>query len=441
MASLEFPDRSTQQTSNTTINASDIDIDATQGANINIITSSDHTKEDEEEEKKEDEKEKRRQKILNKLEKINEKISDTLDDIGGQTKEVVDDIVDKVFGNNLIVNKIKEGTYGIIKGVKTGIYKSISNFINFMKLEKKDRILKLRGYVSKLKNIVILPFMMVWKVLKRIDKSITWIAEKLMVGLGKTLKYLIIGVAIFFKWIKKFLTKSILWKALSGVASLIGSGISSILGFGGDLITSIAGKLVSSAAISALTSGIKTLFSRATGKMLVSAIVKALPWAIVAAKLAAIAYGFRIDDAGDKYEDAKMRYINAGILSSEDAFSPDFDMEEWAKNNKDKIKSLDSGQFSYLNASSGLSKAQEYNQFIKEYPTVSRELLKKGWFDSDKDKNGLRDFNEEDYTKIKTLQSNPTNQMLLNDLRLSEAARQELKNKSILKNTAGVSST
>lgn len=433
MASLEFPDRSTQQTSNTTITASDIDIDATQGANINIITSSDHTKEDEEEEKKEDEKEKRRQKILNKLEKINEKISDTLDDIGGQTKEVVDDIVDKVFGNSLIVNKIKEGTYGIIKGVKTGTYKSISNLINFMKLEKKDRIFKLKGYVSKLKNIVISPFMMIWKVLKRVDKSITWIAEKLMVGLGKTLKYLIIGVAIFFKWIKKFLTKSMLWKVLSGVTSLIGgvfnitgdlfSGLWKILGVGTllkklgpiwDAISNIG---------SSLKQGAKYFLTKEFWSKLGTTILNFIKSKIfrVGIGVAGTLYAmFDPTEAGESEED--MARLG----------------EQYPLKNQNVIASFDDKN---NNSSKIISPETEYNQFIKEYPTVSRELLKKGWFDSDKDKNGLRDYNDEDYYRIDMLRKNPTNQMLLDDLRLSEAARQELKNKSILKNTAGVSST
>lgn len=433
MASLEFPDRSTDTQSSNTSNS-------VQDAN--------------EKKRQEERKEKHRQNVLKRLDSINKNVSDKLDKVGEQTSEVVDNIVEKAFGSGLLVNKIKEGTYGIIKGIKTTTFNSFSNLINFMKLDRKLRSYKIAKYIVKLKHILGAPFSILIKGVKKINKSLTWISEKLMVGLGKTLKYIIIGVAIFFKWIKKFLTKSMLWKALSGVASLIGSVAGFTLNLGGDLLSSIGKWLVSKAAISSFTNGITKMFSGVTAAAFMKVLAGALAFAI----------GGYIGWEGGTwltnkffnnaaYQDAKSiiagnkpldagnvtRYYekNKDNLSEEDKKLFEEAIAKIKENYENEAKSKISGikQVDKLLSDLGVNTNQftsaedRYNALLEYFPSAAKSAnLQAGWFNKDRDNNGWKDFSNENSSKLiqEVLKQNST---------------QELKNKSILKNTAGVSST
>ena len=276
------------------------------------------------------------------------------------------------------------------------------------------------------------------KTLKKISDSLSFIGEWLFKKGGNLIKKILVGSLVFFGWLKKFLMKSMLFKAIGSIAKMAWSGITGTLSLGGDLIGAIAAKLVGTAAWKALTSGVThlgELFKGLTLKGILKSIGEFLASLIpkgVAGALAGIVTALTPTPAGDPDE---MRYIGALNRGEIDKNTT---MEEWRET--DKAKQDDYKK----NVLPKIQKQEEesYNKWLKEYPTIANELFKKRWLiDADKNDDGYRDYNSERYNTFKTLVENPNNQILLDNYDLSKESREELKNKSILKNAAGVSST
>ena len=82
---------------------------------------------------------------------------------------------------------------------------------------------------------------------------------------------------------------------------------------------------------------------------------------------------------------------------------------------------------------------------LKEYPTVAKEILKAGWLNSDKNNDGLKDYDAERLAKFDNVVQQWDNpyygEGIIKDYNLSEAAVAELKAKTKNKHTAKVSST
>ena len=77
---------------------------------------------------------------------------------------------------------------------------------------------------------------------------------------------------------------------------------------------------------------------------------------------------------------------------------------------------------------------------IKEYPNYMRKVAKKGWFDTDANKDGIMD--NPSYSEfMQVIDGIQKGDGGVYKKLIDDKAREELKNKSKLKNIAGVSST
>lgn len=416
MASLEFPDRSNNTNKINT--------------NTSVNTSNDK------------ENQKRHEQLLKAINAAKEQISKGLGIIGEKTEEVADDFTEQVFGSGLLVRTLKDNTFNLVKNIKNGLVNSVTSLYDLFKLNGDERNKKIKGYFKNIKSFMLAPFKLIIKFLKGIDKGITWISEKTVTGIGKTLKYLLIGAGIFFKWIKNFLLKSTLFKAIGSIGKLAFEGITTVFSLGGDLVKGLADKLVTSAAISSFGLGIKTLVRGLTA----SAFMPILAAALVGYGVFKLADFFsdRAPDPDEALSDTQKKINDLYARKAKGEIS----QKEFEKE-LEKLNTLKAG-YTYMKGeqdiptdttNESIYKAK-YEQWIKEYPEAMKDLVGANWFQrnitgGDKDKNGYLDYTPELYNRA----ANVIEQGNMSGFIRSQAAIEELKNKSILKNTAGVSST
>lgn len=277
--------------------------------------------------------------------------------------------------------------------------------------------------------------------LKKINDTLVNIGSWLSKKGGKWLKNALVYTMLFFKWLKKFLTGYMLFKAISGIAKMAWGGITGTLSLGGDLLKSIAAKLAGSAATTALVSGIKSLFAGATVKTFISSLLSFLgKGTLYAAILAALGWagGNTIDTAG---KELKFREIDNKIENNE-LYIPEAYQKpgESIREYKERIIEEGNRRLEVKEASD----KDRYENWIKQYPKLASDLgFNKPWWGQDDDKNGWKDYNEDRFEEFKEAIRN-INKGIDNKLTQSisdEAKMEVLKNKSILKNAAGVSST
>lgn len=409
MASLEFPDRSNNINNNTSTNTNTASNDK--------------------------ENQKRHEQLLKAINTAKEQISKGLGIIGQKTEEVADDFTEQVFGSGLLVRTLKDNTFNLVKNIKNGLVNSVTSLYDLFKLNGDERNKKIKGYFKNIKSFMLAPFKLIIKFLKGINKGITWISEKTISGIGKTLKYLLIGAGIFFKWLKNWLMKSILFKALGKIGGLAWEGIKGVINIGGNLASSIAGLLVGSGAKSIFKSGIKSLVTGLSGKTLMSMIVKALP------AIAAGALGWKIFDEANNPERFENRYEEAQRvqnLTDEDRIKSGLTEEQWEEGKRRELQRAQEYRERNLISS---AQVQQYNEWIKQYPEIMKKTVPDSMWTRDRDNDGIADYTESRYNKAKQeiLKVAPESEIIEQFNRIKQT--EELKNKSILKNTAGVSST
>ena len=292
------------------------------------------------------------------------------------------------------------------------------------------------------------------KTLKKISDSLTFIGEWLFKKGGNLLKKILVGTLVFFGWLKKFLMKSMLFKAIGGIAKMAWKGIESTISLGGDLIGAIASKLVGSAAVSALVSGIKSLTAGLTATAFMGVLAKALLAAGFGAALGAGIAQRKFEwDAGmaaadifkGEGDNVDRATVEAYLKENRKNMTPkEIELYEKALSKYDTESKNNLVGFENLRkqlAANGWDIDKDtteelYNGFLKLFPQAGKNAgLEKGLFNSDKNKDGFKDFDNDRYHKLlpeiyKITQNG-----------LPQSAIEALKNKSVLKNAAGVSST
>ena len=366
----------------------------------------------EKEEKEEKEREKRRQERKEKIDKIWKDVkgglSNVTDKVSDLGEDVSSNITQEVFGsgfyanqmNNLFgktIRKISES----LKWIGSTISSAFSKMWHFMV----DAVKKFRKIFSRngLFGTIFIYF--------------RWMKQKLTAGFSKL-------------W--KMLESLKLFNILGSLISGVGSAIKGTLNVGGDLIKSLASWIMGSAAGKMLTSGISHLgdllkklslrnIITSIGEFLASLVPKS-----IAGPLTAVIGALWPTAAGDKADDAYYTAQTSGAIPKS------MTLEEFKESYG---KSKDTTKQEALNEA-------EYNRLLKEYPIIAKEQFKKRWLiDADRDDNGLQDYTADRLAKFRNILNASNNQMMINDYGLSKEAVEELKNKSTLKNVAGVSST
>ena len=426
MASYEFPNSSSSSTTksvnNTTTSPNDETAPLTNGEakkhfeSVKKILKDKQKEEKKETEKEKKEREKRAQERKEKLEKIwtgvkggFARATDKVSDLG---EDVSSNITQEVFGSGLYANQMNNIFGKAIRGIAESL-KRISSF--------------LVSTLGKIWHWMVSAIKKFRKIFSRnglfgtIFIYFRWMRMKLTNGFAKLLKVL--------ESIKLF---SLLGKLLGG----IGSAVKGTLNVGGDLIKSLIASIVGTAAWKALVSGISSLGSLFS-KISLSGMMKSIAEAIIAVVPRAVAgVGAFLTTALwptelNTGEEDELEAMRAGVPTS----GPEF--EEW-KENRDKKREEDAKVF---------AKAEEarYYKMLKEYPTVAKEILKAGWLNSDKNNDGLKDYDAERLAKFDNVVQQWDNpyygEGIIKDYNLSEAAVAELKAKTKNKHTAKVSST
>lgn len=414
MANYEFPSNDKATTASTTTTQSNTNSNNAPLTNAEAKKHIDSVKKaiKEKSEKEERAREKRRQERKEKLEKIwqgvQDKLSNVTDKVADIGEDVSSNITEEVFGSGFIATQMNNVFGKTLQKISDSLKWIGSNISTF--------------------------FSKIWHWLVNVAKKFSKIFSRN--GL--------FGIIFnHFKWLKQKLTNGFtkLWKMLESIklynilGGLLGSLFSAIRGtisLGGDFIKDLIKYLAGTAAFKWLTNGMThlgKLFSSLTLGSIIEAIggflARLIPKAF-AGPLSGIITAFSPSEIGGKEEDAYYTALATGAIPANTT------LEEFKEKYNNPIDTTDQ---------EALDEAT-YNRLLKEYPIIAKEQFKKRWLiDSDKDKNGLQDYSAERLAKFNTIINNPNNPNMINDLGLSQAAIEELKRKSTLKNTAGVSST
>ena len=364
-------------------------------------------------EKEEKEREKRRQERKEKLDKIWKDVkgglSNVTDKVSDLGEDVSSNITQEVFGTGFFANQMNSVFGKTLRKISDSlkwIGSTISNAFSKMWKWMVDAVKKFRKIFSRngLFGTIFIYF--------------RWMRQKLTAGFSKLWKML--------ESIKLF---SIIGKLIGGVGSFIKGSIN----VGGDLIKSLVSWIMGSAAGKAIINAFSSLAS----------VIKSIT---LTSFLSALAKAFAItlpltlsgDDASKYYISNATKKFQNGEISEEEykkelshwGTTPELQTES-GKNNTNMLSET------YKNES---LRNQIWNDWIKQYPNYMKKVAKKGWFDSDSNKDGIMD--------------NPSLSEFINvgegiykgdggvyKKLLDDKIKEELKNKSTLKNTAGVSST
>lgn len=400
MASYEFPNNSNSNNSNTTVNdVSSMKVKIDDTGNPIKVTWANGTPLTKEE-----------------MEKFSNEISDKVDEL----KEIEEEKRKK---REELWKGVKEGFSDVTDKV-TDVGQDVSEHVT-------DEVFGSGYFAQSMQSIF-------GKTLQTISKSLKSISNFLLKVLGNALKSLWKGITNSFSKTWKILESMKIFSLIGSLLSGIGSLIKGTLNVGGDLLGSLVKYIAGTAAFKALVNGLSWLgglFSKLSLKNVITSIgeflMKLVPKS-VAGPLAAVITALWPTEAGDKNEDAFFAAQRAGVLPEHVKDVDDYNqyLEETKDVREQRAKDIEKEH------------ENQYNQWLKEYPIVANELFKKRWLiDKDRDNNGYRDYDEERYQTFKTAIENPNNQMAMDNIGLSQKAIEELKNKSSLKNTAGVSST
>lgn len=294
--------------------------------------------------------------------------------------------------------------------------------------------------------------------LKKINEALANIGEWLFKKGGKWLKNVLTYSILFFGWLKKFLMKSMLFKAIGGIAKIAWKGIEGVFNLGGDLLGSIAKQLVGKATADALLGGIKNMVKGLTASAFMPILAGALAFAIggwLGKKISG--WLFNKFDKNSAYKDAAkivqagkvtddvdkaqvLRYYEENVNNLEDEDKELFkraidiikdDYKVEAASRLSNIQLLDSLLASRGVDVSNISAQNRYEEVIKAFPSAAKSAKLESRFGRyDKDNSGYDDFNNERFNKL-----------MSEVLKQNSSEIEELKHKSTLKNTAGVSST
>ena len=446
MTSLEFPGNNTTSVNQT---------------RTNTTTSDSGSKEES----------KWRSDVKKLIEGAKNSITKSINTLGSKTEEVSDTIVTEVFGSGLLTRTLNDSMKGALKSVGTGIGKSASFIWDKISASKKDDKKDEKKRENKLITAILAPVRVLSKMFKFIQNSLTWIAEKGVSGLGKTLKYILIGAGIFIKWLKGFLMKSFIFKALGKIGSLAWEGIKGVVSIGGELAGSIASALVGYGAGSALAKGIKAMTAGMTASAFMPILAGAIAFSVgayIGNKLGTKA-GEWIDDtysrktglsaakkviAGEGWNLSELERANvlsyAGRTKDEINNMPAEEREIYEKAQEILREKILPGRFTGTIIAQDLLKKQGidvstyrgpefYDNIIKALPSVARSAgLEDTLWTRDKNDDGFADYTEDRLTTLletinKQYGDKYTEQELQELL--------EIRRKNIEKNTAGVTST
>ena len=443
MASLEFPGNNTTSVNQT---------------RANTTTSDSGSKEES----------KWRSDVKKLIEGAKNSITKSINTLGSKTEEVSDTIVTEVFGSGLLTRTLNDSMKGALKSVGTGIGKSASFIWDKISASKKDDKKDEKKRENKLITAILAPVRVLSKMFKFIQNSLTWIAEKGVSGLGKTLKYILIGAGIFIKWLKNWLMKSFIFKALGKIGSLAWEGIKGVVSIGGELASSIASTLVGYGAGSALATGIKAMTAGMTA-------VKFMP--ILAAAIAATVGWHNGTKIGTELAERKIERDNENalpnakkVLAGEIADISQAEIAaigSYGGRTKDQIKNMPAeerekfekairilfGHFEGSLIAEDLLKKQGidvssykgpefYDKIIKALPSAARAAgLEDTLWTRDKNDDGFADYTEDRLTTLlKTIYWQYGDSYTDQDIRELGGLR-GFKGRTIEKNTAGVTST
>lgn len=440
MASLEFPGNNTTPVNQT---------------RTNTTTSDSGSKEES----------KWRSDVKKLIEGAKNSITKSINTLGSKTEEVSDTIVTEVFGSGLLTRTLNDSMKGALKSVGTGIGKSASFIWEKISASKKDDKKDEKKRENKLITAILAPIRVLSKMFKFIQNSLTWIAEKGVSGLGKTLKYILIGAGIFIKWLKNWLMKSILFKALGKIGGLAWEGIKGVVSIGGELASSIASALVGYGAGSALTKGIKAMTAGMTASAFMPILAGALAFAAggyIGAKLGtwgaeklyettaladakAVIAGESLENVNVgnilSYGGRNIDEVNSMSAEEREIYDKAIDIITQKRTNQasDRTRNLDIAHALLGDLGVDISKYgtnEKYNAIVKALPSVAKSAgLEDTIWTRDANDDGFADYTQDRFeTLIKEIGKQYGDRYTDQELR-------DVRRRTIEKNTAGVTST
>lgn len=440
MASLEFPGNNTTSVNQT---------------RANTTTSDSGSKEES----------KWRSDVKKLIEGAKNSITKSINTLGSKTEEVSDTIVTEVFGSGLLTRTLNDSMKGALKSVGTGIGKSASFIWDKISASKKDDKKDEKKRENKLITAILAPIRVLSKMFKFIQNSLTWIAEKGVSGLGKTLKYILIGAGIFIKWLKNWLMKSILFKALGKIGGLAWEGIKGVVSIGGELASSIASALVGYGAGSALTKGIKAMTAGMTASAFMPILAGALAFAAggyIGAKLGkwgteklyestaladakAVIAGESLENVNVgnilSYGGRNIDEVNSMSAEEREIYDKAIDIITQKRSNQasDRTRNLDIAHALLGDLGIDISKYgtnEKYNAIVKALPSVAKNAgLEDTIWTRDVNNDGFADYTQDRFeTLIKEIGKQYSDRYTDQELR-------DVRRRTIEKNTAGVTST
>lgn len=441
MASLEFPGNNTTSVNQT---------------RTNTTTSDSGSKEES----------KWRSDVKKLIEGAKNSITKSINTLGSKTEEVSDTIVTEVFGSGLLTRTLNDSMKGALKSVGTGIGKSASFIWEKISASKKDDKKDEKKRENKLITAILAPIRVLSKMFKFIQNSLTWIAEKGVSGLGKTLKYILIGAGIFIKWLKNWLMKSILFKALGKIGGLAWEGIKGVVSIGGELASSIASALVGYGAGSALTKGIKAMTAGMTASAFMPILAGALAFAggaYIGAKLGTwgaktyfnkkgLSAAKKVIAGESVSPEERGAILNFGDRTMEEVKNMSFEEREIFEKAQDiLLKEVYPAETSKRSRNLDITRAllddlgvdaytyeapKLYNAIVKALPSVAKSAgLEDTIWTRDVNDDGFADYTQDRFeTLIKEIGKQYGD-------RYSDQELRDVRRRTIEKNTAGVTST
>lgn len=331
----------------------------------------------EELEEKEEERQRKREELWKN---VKEGLSDVTDKVTDVGTDVGEHVSEEVFGSGFFVRHLQDVFGKTIRKIADTL-KNISNFL-----------------------------------FRNLGFALKWIKTKLVNGFTKIIKIL--------NTLKMF---ALISKLFSGIGSLFSGGIDLV----GNLTKGLIGGLLTSAGYVALKAGLKSLglaLASITGPALLGAIATAivgLSGFALKKTYDMITNNMKAQQALKDYDNGKMNIPEEVLMPRDGESQKEYDkrIAEYADTHQNKKDE---------------SNKERYERFIKEYPSVARDLgFDSPWWGQDKDKNGWKDYNEDRWEELKNAIRDGNKGIDSKWTRgLSESTKEELKRKTILKNSA-----
>lgn len=389
MASYEFPSSNsstTEKTNATTINANNVIVNgkSADSSSSSSKESSSNSKREKERQKDREERKKRFADIFSSVKKGFQSFGQRISELGSSIKdsysEISDHITDEVFGNGLLVQQFTKITKSLLNGLKkvfTGIFGKVWNW-----LTKKTTWWNKDKKKESDKG----------GVLGRFSQLFSMFGSGLKIGL---IIAAIAGVtAVIYG----------LWDYIKPVLNAISDAISGIWNWFKETFTSKG----------AHQKGERQLQNLETLKE------KGL--------ITEESYNKQKKELEDKQ---RTRQINSQNWEDDEGYQLLKEAEKWQPGER----GIDT-----VNRTEKIKEAQEkeYNELVAQFPNVAKQLLPDDLWTRDRNDDGIADYDPKRLAKLKTAIADGGQ---TEGYHWNEAALEELKNKAILKNTAGVSST